>query len=216
MSSITATIIYRDICGKAAGKYRKPTEKQSLEIMKSVYKLAYTKIKIRVKALCTAYGYSEPPPEILEKWTPILPCTIADGNFYGHPAKIITLTEETPVMKACKARVKTYGKRKDAAPIIRLDKYILDTGKNSSEDLIPLKFYAAVRVIEAVKHKQMTNSITFADVLAKFNLTDLNRDRKLDIRKALTALFEKLKKAGVIKSYELVKKDGGFYSIEFE
>ncbi len=214
--NITASIIYRDICGKPSGKTRQtPTEKQILAIMKSVYKLSYTKIKIRVKSLCSELGYIGATSDIETKWTPILPCTIADGTFYGKPAKIIKLKEESPVMKACKARVKPYGKRKDAAPIIRLDKCILDTGKNSSEDIISLKFYAAVRVIETMKHN-MTHSITFADVLDKCNLTDLNRYRKFDIRKALMALMDNLKQVGVIQFYELVKQDEEFYSIKFE
>ncbi|MBR2732929.1 MAG: hypothetical protein IKD80_01600, partial [Selenomonadaceae bacterium] len=65
------------------------------------------------------------------------------------------------------------------------------------------------RVHEIIKHK-MTPTITFEDVFEKCRLKDADKGKKRDARKIIFDVFEKLKAAGVIRSFEKIK-DGRIY-----
>ena len=208
-AEISPAIIYRDIFGKQEGNTLKPTPKILDSIWKSIYKLAYTKLRIKVEGL-KKLGYVGTEKNISTKWTPILPCEIVDGKIRGQNSKLIRLTGESPVQTACNARVKEKGKHKGDAQFLRIPRSVLDSGRNNSMDIALAKFYTACRALEIVKHK-MNPSITAADIVDKCHLTNIQRTEKINrLIDAISATLDKLKTADGIKDFELNRQNGTF------
>ena len=90
-----------------------------------------------------------------------------------------------------------------------------DVFQKNTPRIITLKKYVMRRICEIKLHKQLYPTITFADVFKKCRMTNAARDAKLDARNNIIKLFEHLQEKNFIKSFELEKRNGAFYSIKF-
>lgn len=211
---ITPSILYRDVFGKSSGKIQTPTDNQISAIMRSIVKLANTFVKIDITDVCNAFQYAGAPATLSQQLAPILPCRLREDKFQGQDVTALEFTAESPLMSVCNAKVKVRGKNKGNAQILRLDRDLLNTGRNNSADISIVKFYVACRVLESLNHK-LNYSLTYDNIFRNCRLDNLSRDKKFYIRRALKVLMDNFKKAGILSDYEFTPKDGREYSIEF-
>lgn len=212
---ITPSILYRDVFGKSSGiNHQKPTDNQISTVMRSVVKLANTFVKTDLTDVCNAFQYAGAPATLSQKFAPILPCRLREDKFQGQDVTAIEFTAESPLMSVCNAKVKVRGKNKGNAQIIRLDRALLNTGRNNSADISIFKFYVACRVLESLNHK-LNHSLTYDNIFRNCRLDNLTRHREFSIRNALKVLMKNFKEAGLISDYEFTQKEGKEYSINF-
>ena len=89
--------------------------------------------------------------------------------------------------------------------------------QNNSPMLITIKHYVLHRVMEIKAHaKQMTPTITFADVFQKCRLENAHKEIKRRVRKFIEAFFEHMQQNKAIDSFQLKKRGTGFYAISFK
>ena len=86
--------------------------------------------------------------------------------------------------------------------------------QNNTPRIITLKSYVMRRIFEIKSHK-MTPTITFDDVFKKCRIADKDSKTILRARNAIIQLFQHLKDIGEIKTFEVTKNRGAFYSVNF-
>ena len=86
---------------------------------------------------------------------------------------------------------------------------------NNSRMNIGAKHYAMRRVQESSLHRQMSPTITFADLFKKLRIENESNKTKKDAREVLVSFFEHLQTQGVIKSFELTKRGNTFDALHF-
>lgn len=69
--------------------------------------------------------------------------------------------------------------------------------------------------MEIIKHPQMAHALTFDDIFTKCRIEGKPNVIKLRARETVEKFFEHLQEKAVIKSFELTKKGGKFYKINF-
>lgn len=203
---VTYSMIYRSLTGKIGESDATPSKDQLAKIKHSLKKLMSVRIAVDLEAICEKLGYNEgKPAKFTDK---IIPARFVDYTVNGQKTKVIEFTAESPLLKL--ARVKNN-------QIISYDVELLNVPKQKNTPLnIELKHYAIRRVIETKAHpRQMTPSITFADVLEKCRIADADNKKKHRVRETLKAIFEHLLACGEIDSFQVNKKAGVFYSISF-
>ena len=203
---VTYSTIYRTLTGKVGESDANPSKVQLAAIKHSLKKLMNVQLKIYFHDAAEKLGYNDGKKiNIKDK---IIPARFVDCTINGQKTTVIELTAESPLLTV--ARLKNN-------QIISYDVELLNVpGQKNTPLNIELKHYAIRRVMETKAHpKQMTPSITFADVLEKCRISDADNKKKHRVRETLKAVFEHLLVCGEIDSYEVNKKAGVFYSISF-
>lgn len=203
---VTYSTIYRTLTGKVGESDANPSKVQLAAIKHSIKKLMNVKLDIRFDEAAEKLGYNNGESARIENY--IIPARFVDCTINGQQTTVIELTAESPLLTL--ARLKNN-------QIISYDAELLNVPKQKNTPLnIALKHYAIRRVIETKAHtKQMTPSITFADVLEKCRIADADNKKKHRVRESLKAVFEHLLACGEIDSFQVNKKKGVFYSISF-
>ena len=203
----TPAIIYRGLTGKVdKGTDAMPHVDQLTAINHSIEKLMRVQLDIRLVDVCRYLGYNNgKPKKVLAN---ILPCKRVDFTINGQEATTIELLAESPLFTVAKLKNNQ---------IVSYDAKLLDMpGQQNTPKLIAVKHYVMKRVMEIIGHpKQMTASITFADVFKKCRIEDADNKTKQRVRNFIVEVFKHLLDCKVIKSYEVNKKGTGFHSVSF-
>ena len=145
--------------------------------------------------------YKDIPDKII---SPILPCRILHNVLVnGQRTTLIRFTDESPLIKI--ARVK---KQIITSPVSLRD----ITNQNNTPLVIMIKNYLIRRVLEIILH-EITPTITFYDLFKHCELLNADNGKKRDVRKVVIDIMKNLKAKGIIKSFELTKKDGSYYGV---
>ena len=203
----TPAIIYRALTGKIEkGTNAKIRVDQLAAITHSIKKLMRTQLDINFSDACKYLNYNDGVAKrILAN---VLPCKQVDYTINGQKTTIIELIAESPLWTV--AHLKN-------DQIISFKTALLDMpNQNNSPMLITVKHYVIHRVMEIKAHaKQMTPTITFADVFQKCRLENIDRKTKQRVRKFIETFFEHLHQNKVINSFQLKKRGTGFHAISF-
>lgn len=197
---ITRDSLFRTLVGGKNNNSR-PTPSQAVAIFESLKRLM-TIIEIDFSLTRDKMPkYKDIPDKII---SPILPCRILHNVLVnGQRTTIVRFTDESPLLKI--ARVKKQ--------IITFSVSLRDvTNQNNTPLVIMIKSYVIRRVFEIVAHN-MTPTITFNDLFKHCELTDANKWQKQDARKIVFSVMNNLQSEGVIKSFEMTKKDGFYYGV---
>ena len=203
----TPAIIYRALTGKVEkGTNAKIRVDQLTAITHSIKKLMRTQLDINFSDACEQLNYNDGVAKKI--LTNVLPCKQVDYTINGQKTTIIELLSESPLWTV--AHLKN-------DQIISFETALLDMpNQNNSPMLITIKHYVIHRVMEIKAHaKQMTPTITFADVFQKCRLENVDNKTKQRVRKFIEAFFEHLRQNKVINSFQLKKRDTGFHAISF-
>ena len=199
----TDRIIFHVLSG-GKSPYSTITAEMRQKILESIRRLMKTVIRIDMRPICKAvkkYGAKMSKPQLVSS---ILPCSYFEGVIVnGQETAVIKFLDESPLMTVAKAK----------GQILTFDVSELNVaGQHNTPMITELKNYILERVHEIIAHnRNMTPTITFADVFGHCGLSDAPRWQIQDARKAVFAVFEHLKSSGVIQSFEK-KKTGGAYS----
>ena len=214
----TPAIIYRAITGKVGRGDAEPGKTQLADILHSLNKLMITQIAVNMSDACEYLKYNNGTD--YKVISAVLPCKrITEITINGNPVigttingkqtTVISFNRESPLWEiAC--RIKNQ-------QVLSCDTSLLDVPNITNSRMnIAVKFYVVRRVLEIIAHpRQMTPSITFADVFQKCRLTKANKMTKLRVRKLITAIFEHLTSLNIIKAYHTNKNSIEYYSISF-
>ena len=203
---LSPAIIYRCLTGKIGQHDFTPSKDQLAAIMHSLKKLMNVHLDIYLHDACKKLGYNKSKPITISNY--IIPAQIGEGFINGQRTTVIDLTAESPLLTV--ATVKNN-------QLIAYDARILNIPRQNNTPLhIELKHYIMRRVMEIIAHpKEMTPSITFADVFEKCGLENASPSKKWRIRKFIESFIAHLLKCGVLTSYQVNKKDNNLYSISF-
>ena len=204
---ITPAIIYRGLTGKIGRGDAEPSVDQLAAINHSIKKLMRIQLDIYLYDVCEYLGYNDGQKKrILAN---VLPCKQVDYTINGQKTSIIELLSESPLWTV--AHLKN-------DQIISYDTALLDMpNQQNTPMLTTVKHYVMRRVMEIILHyKQMTPSITFADVFQKCRLENADNKKKQRVRNFISDFFEHLIEHEVIKSFQFNKKGTGFYSVSFK
>ena len=197
----TVAIIYRALTGKIGKSDSKPSVThiiESLEILMSRI------VDYGAEDICQVMGYNNGNPFVGK--APLLPATYVDFSAVsGDSDTLIFFTDEPPLLKM--AQIKKQ--------LISYNALLLDMPGQNTPMNIASKNYTMLRIQEITLHKQLTPTITFADVFKKLRIENADNKIKQRIREYMVAFFEHLKTEGVVKSFEVVKHGNTFYGIKF-
>ena len=200
----TVAIIYRALTGKIGKKDSKPSVTQRKAIIESLEILMSRIVDYGAEDICQVMGYNNGNPFVAK--APLLPAAYIDfSSLNGESDTLIFFTDEPPLLKM--AQIKKQ--------LISYDATLLDTTGQNTPMNIETKNYTMLRIQEIALHKQLTPTITFADVFKKLRIENAHVEIKRRIREYIIAFFEHLKTEGVVKSFEVVKHGNTFYGIKF-
>lgn len=201
---ITVAIIYRALTGKIGKKDSKPSVTQRKAIIESLEILMSRIVDYGAEDICQIMGYNNGNPFVAK--SPLLPAAYIDfSSLNGESDTLIFFTDEPPLLKM--AQIKKQ--------LISYDATLLDTTGQNTPMNIETKNYTMLRIQEIALHKQLTPTITFADVFKKLRIENASNKTKMDVRNTMIAFFEHLKNEGVVKSFEVIKHGNTFYGIKF-
>ena len=195
---ITRDSLFRALTGSG---HRSPRPNQANAILESLKRLM---IIIEIDFSLTRNKipkYNSVKPILI---SPILPCRILHNVLVnGQLTSIIKFTDESPLMTIARA------KKQIITSLISLRDI---ANQNNTPLVIMIKSYLIRRVLEIIAHN-MTPTITFNDLFKHCELFNANRFQQRDARKIILSVMNNLQSEGVIKSFELTKKDGSYYGI---
>ena len=202
----TPAIIYRALTGKVGRGDAEPSKNQLAEILNSLKVLMRLQIDYDMTNCCQKLGYNNGKPEHFV--SALLPAYYLQAStINGKDATVIAFDRESPLLRAAKIKNNQ---------ILSFDSNLLDVPHQQNTRMnIAVKFYVLTRVLEIKLHKQLTPTVTFADMFDKCRLTNSHREIKTRARETVVATFEHLQKKEVIKSFETTKKANSLYSIKF-
>ena len=200
----TVAIIYRALTGKIGKGDSKPSVTQRKAIIESLEILMSRIVDYGAEDICQIMGYNNGNPFVGK--APLLPAAYIDfSSLNGESDTLIFFTDEPPLLKM--AQIKKQ--------LISYDATLLDTTGQNTPMNIETKNYTMLRIQEIALHKQLTPTITFADVFKKLRIENASNKTKMDVRNTMIAFFEHLKNEGVVKSFEVIKHGNTFYGIKF-
>ena len=200
----TVAIIYRALTGKIGKGDSKPSVTQRKAIIESLEILMSRIVDYGAEDICQIMGYNNGNPFVGK--APLLPAAYIDfSSLNGESDTLIFFTDEPPLLKM--AQIKKQ--------LVSYDATILDMSGQNTPMNIASKNYTMLRIQEIILHKQLTPTITFADVFRKLRIENADNKIKQRIREYMLAFFEHLKTEGVVKSFEVVKHGNTFYGIKF-
>ena len=197
---ITPDSLFRTLVG-GKNKNTRLSPDQSATIFDSLERLM-TIVEIDFSQTCEKIPkYNSAPGKITAQ---ILPCQILENVLVnGQIATFIEFTDESPLVKIARAKKQ----------ILTYPVSVLNIPKQNNTPLITIiKSYVIRRVLEIIAHN-MTPTITFADVFKHCELPDANRFQQRDARKIILDVMKRLQSDDIIKSFEMIKKDGSYYSV---
>lgn len=203
---LSPSILYRGLTGKIGDHDANPSKDQLAAIMTSLKKLTNVYLEIYLHDVCIKLGYNKCNPITISNY--IIPAQIVEGKINGQKTLVIKLTAESPLLSV--ATVKN-------RQLLSFDARLLHIPhQKNTPTIIELKHYIIRRVLEIILHpKEMTPSITFADVFEKCRLEDASPKKKQRARDFIKSFFQHLLNYGIITSYQVNKKDGAYYSVSF-
>ena len=203
---VTYSTIYRSLTGKIGESDATPSKDQLAKIKHSLKKLMSVRVTIDLEQICIKLNYNNGKP--IKFSDKIIPARFVDYTINGQKTGVIELTAESPLLKTAKLKNNQ---------IISYDMALLNIPNQKNTPLnIALKHYALRRIIEVITHRtKMAHTITFTDVFDKCQITNADNKKKHRIRKFLINVFEHLVECGILTSYQMTKKAGAYYSIEF-
>ena len=200
----TVAIIYRALTGKIGRSDAKPSVTQRKAIIESLEILMSRIIDYGAEDICQIMGYNNGNPFVGK--APLLPATYIDFSAVsGDSDTLIFFSDEPPLLKM--AQIKKQ--------LVSYDATLLDMAGQNTPMNIASKNYTMLRIQEIILHKQLTPTITFADVFKKLRIENAHVEIKRRIREYVIAFFEHLKSKSVVKSFEVVKHGNSFYGIKF-
>ena len=154
--------------------------------------------------ICQVMGYNNGNPFVGK--APLLPVAYIDFSAVsGDNDTLIFFTDKPPLLKM--AQIKKQ--------LISYNALLLDMPGQNTPMNIASKNYTMLRIQEIILHKQLTPTITFANVFKKLRIENADNKIKQHVREYMVAFFEHLKTEGVVKSFEGVKHGNTFYGIKF-
>ncbi|MBO4780055.1 MAG: hypothetical protein J5497_05405 [Selenomonadaceae bacterium] len=200
----TVAIIYRALTGKIGKSDAKPSVTQRKAIIESLEILMSRIVDYGAEEICQIMGYNNGNPFVGK--APLLPAAYIDFSAVnGDSDTLIFFTDEPPLLKM--AQIKKQ--------LVSYDATLLDMPGQNTPMNIASKNYTMLRIQEIILHKQLIPTITFVDVFKKLRIESAHVEIKRRIREYITAFFDHLKKASVVKSFEVVKHGNTFYGIKF-
>ena len=200
----TVAIIYRALTGKIGKSDAKPSVTQRKAIIESLEILMSRIVDYGAEEICQVMGYNNGNPFVGK--APLLPAAYIDFSAVnGDNDTLIFFTDEPPLLKM--AQIKKQ--------LVSYDATLLDMPGQNTPMNIASKNYTMLRIQEIILHKQLTPTITFGDVFKKLRIENAHVEIKRRVREYITAFFEHLQKASVVKSFEVVKHGNTFYGIKF-
>ena len=200
----TVAIIYRALTGKIGKGDSKPSVTQRKAIIESLEILMSRIVDYGAEDICQVMGYNNGNPFVGK--APLLPAAYIDFSaLNGESDTLIFFTDEPLLLKM--AQIKKQ--------LISYDATLLDMSGQNTPMNIETKNYTMLRIQEIALHKQLTPTITFADVFKKLRIENASNKTKMDVRNTMIAFFEHLKNEGVVKSFEVIKHGNTFYGIKF-
>ena len=185
--------IYRDISGKSTDDSRnKLTDKQTAEILVAIHKLRAVRITTDTKSESEQLGYEEGGVKFDNK--PLINVKIVEEKFRGQQTKIVKMLDIPPLLDVAEYKNQ----------VLEVGRKIFDIGRTiNNRDIVSVKFYTICRAVEILGAKgKLTSTITLEDIWDKCNLTDASRDKKRNMRNAISAVMENLIAAKEISSYK--------------
>ena len=201
----TVAIIYRALTGKIGRSDAEPSITQRKAIIESLEILMSRIVDYGAEEVCSVMGYNNGNP-FYGKGA-LLPATYVDFSaLNGDNDTLIFFTDEPPLLKMAQAKKQ----------LISYDARLLNMpGQQNTPMSIEAKNYTMLRIQEIALHKQLTPTITFADVFKKLRIENADNQIKRRAREIMVAFFEHLKNESVVKSFEVVKHGNTFYGIQF-
>lgn len=184
-----------------------PSRKE--KILRSLERLMSTRIKVDFTAL-QATGVYPNLPKSGKLTSTILPYKILEGLTVNgqRGVDVFIFLDESPLLTLAQAK----NQQLLSCPIGLLDV----PNQNNTELVTRLKSYVLRRVLEIKAHKEMTPTITFADVFEKCGLVDATNSIKRNARKIIRDVFENLKTENVILEFDSKPEvDGRYRAIKF-
>lgn len=199
---ITLAMIYRGLTGK--GNTARMTLDLREVILISLKKLIGTIIEIDDSQANSAFRYDEFNNS--KKYSSILPAHFDETLINGNDASVVFFDRISPLMEIALQRKQ----------LLTYETVILDAPNIRNTFMnIMLKNYVLRRVVEIKLHKKMRHIITFNDVFKKCRIEGTSRDTKMNARNIVIKFFEHLQATKFIRSFEVIKKENTFYSINF-
>ena len=200
----TVAIIYRALTGKIGRSDAKPSVTQRKAIIESLEILMSRIVDYGAEDICQVMGYNNGNPFVGK--APLLPATYIDFSAVsGDNDTLIFFTDEPPLLKM--AQIKKQ--------LISYDATLLDMPGQNTPMNIASKNYTMLRIQEIILHKQLTPTITFADVFKKLRIENAHVEIKRRIREYMIEFFKHLKSKNIVKSFEVIKHGNTFYAIKF-
>lgn len=204
----TVNAIFRALIGEVGNVGVRPMTNQSSAIRNSIKKLMGTIVNFQNLGKSLAeLGYIDDASQFKIKASSLLPAILLDCRVNGQMmTDVLYFERESPLLEIAERMNQ----------IVRYPHELLNVpNQNNTPRVIALKNYAMRRICEIKLHKQLTPTITFADVFKKIHIENSPRQVKADARNVLVQLFEHLKAEEFIKDFKLVQERGKFVSIKF-
>lgn len=198
----TPSIIFRALIGKVGEGYNgiNPTKNQVTMIETSIDKMMFTEFDSNAAQSLEQMKYDNGEEIFIEK-SAILPCYRVKAIIGGTVVKAIFFDRESPLWIIANAKNQ----------VLRYDVSLLYTGDHyNTRHKIAVVHYVMRRVMEIVKHKNLTPVITFADVFKKCGVENVSRKVKSVLRDNIFKLLDNLKSAKIISGY-LINQQGSAY-----
>lgn len=204
----TSSILYRAVTGKVGDNDANPSKDQRAAINDAIDKLMRTQIAINMTDTCKNLKYNS--GNAYKIISALLPCErVTATTVNGKESTVIYFDRVSPLWEIA-TDVK-------GGQVLSCDAELLNVPNQQNTRMnIAVKTYVLRRVLEIIAHpKQMVPVITFADVFQKCRLNNANRDKKLDVRNTILALFDHLQTQGLIDAPQLNKQGTRPYSVSF-
>lgn len=164
----TVAIIYRALTGKIGRSDAEPSITQRKAIIESLEILMSRLVNYGAEEVCSVMGYNNGNP-FYGKGA-LLPATYVDFSaLNGDNDTLIFFTDEPPLLKMAQAKKQ----------LISYDARLLNMpGQQNTPMSIETKNYTMLRIQEIALHKQLTPTITFADVFKKLRIENADNQIK--------------------------------------
>lgn len=200
----TVAIIYRALTGKIGKGDSKPSVIQRKAIIESLGVLMNRIIDFNAEDLCRLMDYDA--SDALYGKGPLLSAMYVDFSVLdSENDTLIFFTGEPTLLKLSKIKKQ----------LVSYYANLLDMPGQNTPMNITAKNYAMLRVQEIKLHRQMTPTITFADVFKKLRIENSSTKTKMNVRNIMLGFFDHLKNKDIVKDFEVVKHGNTFYSIKF-
>lgn len=202
---ITVNQICHFLTHGANDENTQPTPALTDTITESVKRLMATTIEIDLSETAKKMNYPFKRTKII---APLLPCKLETWEVNGQEVQLITFFDENPLAEIAEAKNQ----------IMTVSAKLFDVaGIRNTPQVMTLKGYLVTRISAMKQHpKNLSNSITYADIYARIGAADAPKSSKQRIRAEILAIMESLKSEGIIRNFEVVKHGCAYHSIKIK